>query len=186
MGRSLRIQASNTFYHIHNRGVAKQPIFLNDTDRKIFLSLLGETAALFQLEVYAYCLMENHYHLFLRTFQPNLSKALWHFTHQYSRSFNFRHERIGPVFQGRFRSHIVDVDSYATTLLRYIHLNPVEANMVESPEDYLWSSYPAYLGRMPVHTWLNQEWALNLFDSAQDKEARLKKFTLFHGQRCQA
>lgn len=165
MSRPPRIQFQGAYYHIYNRGVDKQNIFRCDEDRRLFLSLLSETVPRFNVHLYAYCLMDNHYHLFLQTSLPNLSKVLWNLSHQYVQFFNRRHDRVGPLFQSRFKSNIVDVDAYAVTLLRYIHLNPLDAGLAEKPEDFLWSSYCSYTGKLPAWSWLNCQWGLQLFDN---------------------
>ncbi len=94
---------------------------------------------------YAYCLMDNHYHLFIKTTQPNLSQGIHYLNSAYSNWFRNKHQIIGPIFQGRFKSILVDADNYALILSAYIHLNPLRAGIVRQLEDYPWSSYLDYL-----------------------------------------
>ena len=169
MPRSPRIQFEGAYYHVFNRGVAKQAITFDERDCRTFMQLLGETVTKFQLRLFAYCLMKNHYHLFLQTLLPNLELALQRLQGEYVRYVNFRHERVGSLFQGRYKSRLVEADAYALTLIRYIHQNPVEAGIVSNPEDYPWSSYPCYVQKLPRWPWLDTEWTFQQLDSKEDR-----------------
>lgn len=160
MARPVRIRFKNAFYHVYNRGVEKQPIFFDERDRRTFLHLLGESVGRFQLRLFAYCLMGNHFHLFLQTPQANLHQALQYLQGCYAQYLNIRHERIGPLFQSRYKSPLVEEDAYAFALTRYIHRNPLEAGIVEKIDDYRWSSYPSYIGKLPKWEWLETGWLL--------------------------
>lgn len=145
MARPYRLQAENCFYHITSRGDDRKKIFANNRDYSKFLEYLKISKDKFKFYLCAYCLMSNHYHLFLKITQPNLSQIMQYINTAYTIYYNVKHKRCGHLFQGRFKSIIVESDSYFLDLTRYIHLNPLRANIVESPEAYRWSSYNAYI-----------------------------------------
>jgi putative transposase len=155
MSRQLRVEYAGAFYHIFSRGNQKQPIFFSDEDRFYFLKILGDVHDKFGMIFQAYCLMLNHYHLNASTPYGGLSKALHLMNTAYSVYLNRKHGRCGHLFQGRFRSILVEAGSYAIELSRYIHLNPVRAGLVARPEDYAWSSYREYLGLRIPYPWLD-------------------------------
>ena len=116
MARPLRIEFPGAVYHITARGNSRQDIFIDDHDRELFLGVLGKVASRFQLVVYAYCLMGNHYHLLLETPEANLSKALRQLNGVFTQAFNRRHGRVGHVLQGRFKAILVEADPDARWL----------------------------------------------------------------------
>lgn len=146
-----------------NRGANHQNIFNADNQRYYFLYLLSEAADMFNLEVHAYCLMGNHYHLLVRTPDANLSRAMQHINGAYTQAFNRDEVRDGPLFRGRYKSILVDDDGYQLIVSRYIHLNPVEANLVDKAEEYHWSSYKDYIGHREKPEWLFTNNILNQF-----------------------
>jgi putative transposase len=127
MSRPLRIQFPGAWYHVMNRGANKQITFQDDNDRKDFLGLLKAIHYRYKIEVHAYCLMNNHYHLMLRINSANLSQAMRHLNGVYTQRYNCRHNIDGPLFRGRYKSILVDAENYLLRLSRYIHLNPVSA-----------------------------------------------------------
>ncbi len=133
MPRAPRIDIPGLIYHVTARGVKKLPIFHDDEDRHHFLRLLSMTNAEFPLQLHAYCLMTNHYHLLIQTIKHSLSKTMQYFKTLFAHTFNRKHGHVGHVFQGRFHSIPVQEDAYFTTVARYIHLNPVKAGMVARP-----------------------------------------------------
>ncbi len=139
------MQAENCLYHITSRGDDRKKIFLNETDYLKFLEYLKKAKERFRFNLYAYCLMGNHYHFLLEITQPNLSRIMQYLNASYTIYYNVKRKRTGHLFQGRFKSILVEADSYFAELTRYIHLNPVKAKMVEVPEQYRWSSYNAYI-----------------------------------------
>lgn len=169
MPRPLRIEYNGAWYHVMNRGTNHQLIFHNDEHRKIFLSLLGELAQQFYIETHAYCLMDNHYHLMLRTPIANLGKAMRHLDGLYTQKFNRSENRDGPLFRGRYKAILVDAESYLLELNRYIHLNPLSINSSTSPYNYPWSSYQAYIGLQKKEPWLHTDLILNLFNKNRKK-----------------
>lgn len=147
MARPYRLQSEDCFYHITSRGDDRKKIFLSEGDYQKFLCYISSAKAKYKFHVYAYCLMTNHYHLLLETTQANISKIMHYLNGSYTTYYNIKRKRSGHVFQGRFKSIVVDKDSYFQELSRYIHLNPVKAKIAEQPDAYPWSSYSGYLGK---------------------------------------
>jgi REP element-mobilizing transposase RayT len=175
MARPLRIAFPGAWYHVTNRGLERRAIFREPSDRKRFLRLLAEASDRFALEVHAFCLMGNHYHLLVRTPDGNLSEAMRHLDGVYTQRFNRAHGRDGPLFRGRFASVLVQADRHLLCAARYIHLNPVEARLVERPEDWPPSSYRAYLDPRRAAPWLRTRVILGWFGSAGAR-ARHREF----------
>ena len=107
MARPLRIQFEGAWYHVMNRGACRLPIFKSDQHRELFLELLAETVQVFNIEIHAYCLMDNHFHLLIRTPLPNLSKAIQYLSSVYTIRYNKLEKKDGPLFRGRFKSKLV-------------------------------------------------------------------------------
>ena len=147
MARALRLSFENAFYHITARGIRKENIFYSDKDKKVFLDKMNETFEKYSFVCYAYCLMDNHYHLFIKTPFANISEGMHYLNTSYTNWFKARHKLTGSIFQGRYKSILVDADSYALVLSSYIHLNPLRARMVENIEDYSFSSFLDYVGK---------------------------------------
>ena len=146
MPTPLRIAYPGAVYHLIDRGNDRADVFFDDDDRLYYLDLLASAVAGFRLKVYAYALMSNHIHLFLRTMLPNVSEVMYHVNIGYSHYFNKRHRKTGHLFESRFKSKLVQEDRYFLGLLRYVHMNPVKAGMVAGPGQYAWCSHRAYLG----------------------------------------
>ena len=147
MARPLRVDYPGAFYHVINRGNNQENIFKNKRDKEKFLEYLEKAHQRFSIIIHTYCLMSNHYHLLVQTPEPNLSVAMQWINVSYATYFNKKRDRQGHLFQGRFKAILIDADEYLTHLSRYIHLNPVRAKMVETPDEYPWSSYPAFIGK---------------------------------------
>ncbi|MDH5232831.1 MAG: transposase [Gammaproteobacteria bacterium] len=163
MARPLRIEFAGGLYHITSRGNAQQAIYLDDEDREHFLELLYRACERYHWYCHAYCLMDNHYHLLIETQAPTLSKGMKYLNGLYTQAFNKNHRRVGHVFQGRFKSILVESDSYLLELARYIVLNPVRAEMVRGAKDWSWSSYRATAGIKKAHPCLTTDWVLGGF-----------------------
>ena len=146
MSRPLRIQFPGALYHLTSRGNRQEDIYLGNFDRERFLVVLAEVCNRFNWGCHSYCLMSNHYHLLIETPEGNLSQGMRQLNGVYTQCFNRRHKRVGHVFQGRYKSILVQENSYLLELARYIVLNPVRANMVGCPSDWPWSSYRATAG----------------------------------------
>jgi putative transposase len=179
MSRPLRIEFRGAVYHITSRGNGKQKIFFKDNDRKVFLSLLWEVVEREKWVCYAYCLMDNHYHLLIETTRPNLSRGMRELNGVYAQKLNYIRNSVGHVFQSRYKSILVEKDNYLLELCRYIALNPVRAGIVENPEDWRWSSYRATLGIAKPPKYLNTSWVLKNFDEDIEKsKQKYEKFVL--------
>jgi REP element-mobilizing transposase RayT len=146
MARPLRLEFPGAVYHVMARGNAKQAIYLDDRDRVAFLEALWRICKRLDWQVWAYCLMNNHYHLLLQTAEPTLTQGMRDLNGVYAQAFNRRHGIVGHLFQGRYRSLVVDKAGYLLEVTRYIVLNPVRSGLCQLPEDWGWSSYRATLG----------------------------------------
>ncbi|MBC7254473.1 MAG: transposase [Actinobacteria bacterium] len=173
MSRPLRLQLENALYHVTSRGNEKATIFFDDQDRYVFLKKVSEVAERYRWTVYAYCLMGNHYHLLLRTEQANLSRGMRQLNGIYAQYFNRRHQRVGHVFQGRFKAILIKDEERLLTVARYVVLNPVRAGVVERPEDWKWSSYRATVGLDKPKKFLNPNHVLCLFSNRKDEATSL-------------
>ena len=140
----VRNQSESGFYHVICRGVGRQIIFEDDDDRTCFLRLLASGMKHTNTELYAWCLMDNHAHLLIRDEGNHLSELMRLVLGKYARYFNGRHERVGHLFQGRFKSEPIDSEEYLLSVIRYIHQNPAKAGM-GTVEGYRWSSYRSYV-----------------------------------------
>jgi putative transposase len=152
------------WYHVMNRGAARQFVYQTDSQRHLFLSLLEEAHLRYQAEIHAYCLMGNHYHLLIRTQLPNLDRIMRHIDGIYTQCYNKSLGRDGSLFRGRYKSCVIEAESYLLQTSRYIHLNPIVAKIVSKPEDYKWSSYRCYLNLEPSPIWLTTFNTLQFFD----------------------
>jgi len=163
MARQLRIEYPGAFYHVTSRGNERKPVFKSKRDREKFLEYLESASERYGAVVHVYCLMDNHYHLLIETPAGNLSQIMQHINSAYTTYFNVKRQRSGHLFQGRYKSILVQADEYAKELSRYIHLNPVRAGMVETPEEYQWSSYMYYAVKKEKPEWLFTDFILGYF-----------------------
>ena len=177
MARPLRLSFENAVYHITSRGNRREQIFYNDEDRKRFLEKINETCLKYSFICFAYCLMDNHYHLFLQTLLPNLSEGMHYLNTSYTNWFKARHKIVGVVFQGRYKSLIVDENSYGVYLSAYIHLNPYRAGIVKDLREYLWSSYLDYVDGEKTSVRLDTSLILKHFDN--DLETARRKYEAY-------
>src|SRR5437773_8907894 len=163
MARPLRLEYPGAVDHVMARGLERSSIFRNDRDRRKFLDLLGKIRAEEGWVVHGYCLMGNHYHLFLETPRGALSEGMRRLNGRYAQWFNFRHGRVGHLLEGRFKAVLLEKGSHAMELCRYVVLNPVRAGMVAHVGDWPWSSYRATAGMEPCPEWLETEWTISQF-----------------------
>ena len=153
MPRPLRIEFPGAWHHVMNRGASRRDVFLDVNDRLVFLDLLAKYSAKTSIEIHAYCLMENHFDLLVRSPLGNMSEMMQMVSGRYARYFNDRHGRDGALCRGRYKSILIDSERYLLAVSRYIHRNPLV--FLDKPlRTYGWSSYPAYLGLRQRADWL--------------------------------
>ena len=154
MARALRIQYPGAFYHVTCRGNERKDIFVDQEDRTVFLEKLAVSSDTYHVPILAYVLMSNHFHLLLTTPEGNLSEFMRHFNISFTAFFNKRHNRVGHLYQGRYKAFLVDADEYLLAVSRYIHLNPIRGKVLERKNakekraalmSYEASSLPGYL-----------------------------------------
>jgi putative transposase len=165
----------DAFYHVLSRGNERKEIFRDEKDHLRFLDTLGKMVERFKLEVHAYVLMKNHFHLLVHTKEANLSRAIQWLGVSYSVWFNRRHQRSGHLFQGRFKSFLIENDRYFTAMCHYIHGNPLRAGIVKRLLDYRWSSYQAYAGKKPEVSWLTTELILGTYGGSRNRFLRAQQ-----------
>lgn len=163
MARPLRIEVPDGLYHVTSRGDRREEIYLDDSDRTYWLALFGHVCKRFNWICYAYCLMDNHYHIVVETVEANLSQGMRQLNGVYTQYFNRTHNRIGHVYQGRYKAILVEKESYLLELSRYVVLNPVRAGIVKNIDHWPWSSYPAMIGKSGRPEWLQTDWILGQF-----------------------
>lgn len=148
-------QLPGGLYHATQRGHRGAPLFRVEADRRDFLGLLGREVQRRRWDLYAYCQMGNHVHLFLRTPEADLSSGMARLTGAFATRFNDRHRCRGTPFQGRYHAFVVEDEVYFTNVARYVVLNPVKAGLVDTPGEWRWSSYRATAGLEAAPRWLN-------------------------------
>lgn len=151
MARRPRLFAAGLLYHVIVRGNQRQKTFLSDQDYRAYLERLAKYRERYRYNVHAYCLMPNHVHLLLESSDQPLAKLMQGLQQSYSQYFNLNHRKVGHVFQGRYKAIICAKDEYLLELVRYIHLNPVRAGMVKTPERYRYSGHRAYVESKAGH-----------------------------------
>jgi len=171
MGRERRQHEEGGLYHIIARGNRKQPIFLDDQDRHYFLGRLQKCLEGSDCRLYAYVLMNNHFHLLLRAGKQPLWRLMHSLLLSYARYFNVRHGLSGHLFQGPYRSLRCERESHLLELVRYLHLNPVRAGLCDAPSEHPWSSHSDYR-RAKGPKWIHVEEALQLFGKDPARAAR--------------
>lgn len=177
MSRPLRLEFPEALYHLTSRGDRRENIYEDDEDRLAFLEVFSSVIEQFNWVCYAYCLMNNHYHLLVQTPDANLSKGMRQLNGVYTQAYNRRHQKTGHLFQGRYKSILVDEDHYLLELGRYIVLNPVKAGRVKKVDQWEWSSYLATAGQASIPEWLSSDYLLSQF-SVQRKTA-IRKYQAF-------
>lgn len=171
MARPLRIEFPGALYHVISRGNERRVIVRDDRDREKRLHWLQRTVEIYGWRLHAFAVMRNHEHLFVETPQANLSAGMQFLNGSYTSYFNRRHRRVGHLFQGRFKGHLIEADGYFLEVSRYIHLNPVRAKAVERPEEYPWSSYRGYCQARHAIPWVECGRVLGEF-AAKERQAR--------------
>lgn len=172
MPRTKREDYKGAWHHVMNRGIRKNKIFLTDRHCSKFLDIVGEAVDRYGLEVHAYSLMPNHYHLLVRSLLGNLSKCMRHINGTYTLWLNKIQRWDGPVFRGRYKNQVVEDEEYLRILMAYIHLNPITAHLVRRLDSNAWTSHRAYIGRDSPPPWLTTKMMLDLFGN----KSRLNEF----------
>ena len=171
MARPPRLEVPGGLYHVIVRGNERKAVFRDDADRSKYMERLAGYRDKFGFQLLAYCLMDNHVHLAIETGKVPLSRIMAGQQSSYTQYFNWRHERVGHLFQGRYKAFLVEEDPYALALIRYIHENPVKAGIVEKPEQYAWSSDRYYRkGKGPV--WLDIDRVLRMLGRSRSAAVR--------------
>ncbi|HEX8122214.1 MAG TPA: transposase [Solirubrobacteraceae bacterium] len=155
MGRRPREDEAGAIHHVYARGNNRQPIFVDDLDRRAYLDLLGQSVRRMEWRCLSYCLMPNHVHLLLETPEANLGPGMCLVHGRYARRFNHRHDRVGHLFQRRYGSVRVQDDAQLWMVIAYIARNPVASRLCRRPEEWRWGSHAAIVERRPAPPWLD-------------------------------
>jgi REP element-mobilizing transposase RayT/AraC-like DNA-binding protein len=177
MTRPLRIQYAGALYHVTSRGDRQAAIYRDDTDRRVWLSVLDLVCKRYNFVVLGFCQMTNHYHLVVETIEGNLAQGMRVLNSTYSQYFNRRHEVVGHVFQGRYKAILVQRDPYLLELTRYVILNPLRAGMVTTPEAWPWSSHGYITGTQSSPPWFDADAILRQF--APDQATAVARYCRF-------
>lgn len=157
MPRKRRIHYRYAIYHVMLRGNYRQNIFHDDEDRKIFCKILERCTKKYLCSIHLFCLMTNHIHLVIEVSDIPLSKIMQNISSLYSMLHNRRYNKIGHLFQGRYKSNLIQNEAYLLELCHYIHANPIQARMCQSLDDYLWSSHLVYSKKQSL-SWLTTQY----------------------------
>ncbi len=177
MARPLRIQYPGAVYHAICRGNDRKEIYRDDEDRKTFLEIMSKSLKIYSVNLISYVLMKNHFHLLIGTPKGNLSEFMLHFNITYTSYYNRRYKRAGHLYQGRYKSILIDADEYLSVLSRYIHLNAVRMRAMKkrTAEDktgylmgYRWSSLPGYINKSKREKDLNMDYEMVLGEYGGD------------------
>lgn len=173
MTRPLRIEYPGAWYHVMNRGRHRERVYHDEIDYATYLEVLSQCCERFNLEVHAYSLMPNHYHLLVRTPEGNLSRVMRHLDGVYTQKYNRRHKLDGSLFRGRYKAILVEEDVYLKQLVRYIHQNPWKAGLEEAVGQHEWTSHRYYIKKRNRPEWLERKFILKYFGK-REKEAERK------------
>ncbi len=177
MSRPLRIEYPGAWYHVMNRGRRNEKIFADDMDYAMFVELLEDASEMWKVNIAAYCLMPNHYHILLQTPDGNISRTMRHINGVYTQRSNRKYGYDGQLFRGRYKSILVDGDSYLLQLVRYIHQNPIKAGVVTTLDSYKWSSHKGYLSIAQKWNWLHKTFIFSIL--TKNKEEWIKRYRQF-------
>lgn len=145
MPRKPREYSSTGIYHVMVRGNERKEIFHENEDRKRFLYILEQKKSKKEYDLYAYCLMDNHAHLIIKENMDHITRIMKRINTSYASYYNKKYGRVGHVFQDRYKSEVIEQESYLLEVIRYVHNNPVKARLVDDPKDYPWSSFHLFL-----------------------------------------
>lgn len=172
MGRKWREEYKGGIYHVIARGNNKEYIFKESIDKGYFVKQLKQTIEGMNYRIFGYVLMDNHYHILIQTMDKKLQEIMHQINNKYSKYFNYKYKRVGHVFQGRYKSIIVQDERYLVGVLRYIHQNPIKANICQTVDGYKWSSDIFY--RRDLRGFVNTDIILNILDS--DGKEAIRKY----------
>jgi REP element-mobilizing transposase RayT len=180
MARPLRLDYPGAWHHVMHRGARRAPIFRDDAHCLLWLEAARQAVERFGIEIHAWSLMPNHYHMLVRSPLGSLSRAMRHLNAVYTQRVNGLHRWDGPVFRGRFRSRLVEDERYQRYLMAYIHLNPVRARLVGAPDEQAWTSYRQLAGLEPLSSWLSTGARDHLFGTVEQMHAFVRELQLGH------
>ena len=170
MTRPLRVQYPDALYHVTCRGIERREIFSATKDREKFLEILSLSIEIYGVDLYSFILMRNHFHFVVRTPKANLSEFMRHFNISYTGYYNRRYTRAGNLYQGRYKSLLIEDEDYLNKVIHYIHLNPYSSFVVRKLKDlenYIWSSLPYYL-EDNIETFCKTKIILDFFKTKQE------------------
>ncbi len=176
MGRKHRVEYKGGVYHVIQRGNNREYIFEKKEDKAYLLELVEEYKSAMNFELYGFVLMDNHYHMVIKTLDAPLQDIMHRINNKYSKYYNFRNKRTGHVFENRYKGILVKDDKYLLSLLRYVHQNPVRAKMCKKVKDYLWSSDQYYRKNRREET-VDIDFVLNIF--SRNRKAGIKAYIEF-------
>jgi len=165
MPRAARKKSKSGIYHIMIRGINRQDIFEDDEDKEKFIQTVVVCKDKCDFQIYGYCLMSNHIHLLIK--DENLAITMRKICASYVYWYNWKYKRSGHLYQDRFKSEVIEDDSYLLTVLRYIHQNPLKAGMIKNIADYKWSSYSEYLGEQNKQKIVDVGFVLDIISKEQ-------------------
>jgi len=177
MARKPRRKSETGIYHVMLRGINKQRIFEDKQDYQKFIDVLVEVKDKSGFNLYSYCLMSNHIHLLIKEEEEELADIFKRIGVRYVYWYNYKYSRTGHLFQGRYKSEVVENDPYLLTVLRYIHQNPQKAEIVKDIKNYPWSSYNEYLGEKNI---CDIDFILDMF--SKNRNEALLEFSRFNNQ----
>ncbi len=178
MPRSARLDAPGVLHHVMGRGIEKRKIFLNDEDRSDFVERLAKLAQDGSMDIYAWALLPNHFHLLCKTKNQPLSAGMRRLLTGYAVNFNKRHRRHGHLFQNRYKSIVCQEKRYLLTLVRYIHLNPLRAGLTRTLREldhYSWSGHKALVGNSES-AWQSTEYVLSFYGNNGNRRKEYRDF----------
>jgi len=185
MARKKRCIVSGFCYHVMLRGNGGQDIYKDREDYVRFCLLLQYAIEKHKLHILGFCLMGNHFHLIIQPQGTDLASGMHALAFRYAQYFNKKYDRRGYLYQGRYKAILVQTGTYLRRLVRYVHLNPVRANIVHRPEGYMWSSYRAYIGN-DAYTWLNTSIVFDAFGGTPCVQERMIEYTLMNDEESRA
>ena len=177
MARKPRIEFEGAFYHVITRGNQRQKVFKDKDDFLKYLEILSNYKIRYKYFLYAFVLMNNHVHLLIETQEIPLSKILQGINQSYTTYFNRKYKTVGHLFQGRYKAILCDRDEYLLSLVKYIHLNPVRARIVKTPDEYQWSSHHSYIQRTDKINMIDTDQVLRMF--SEDKQRARKLYSAY-------